>query len=94
MKWRGVTNRGQRHIEDRAARLIAHGLMEPSGLAAIKASKQHGLWNVTAEVDAVIVPDDLAAALEASLGAREIFRRRGSVLSPKCLTLDLQRIVR
>jgi len=59
--------------KDRASRLIADGLMEASGLAAIEASKRRGLWNVTAEIDALTVPDDLAAALDASVGAREYF---------------------
>ncbi len=59
--------------KDRAARLISDGLMAASGLAAIEASKQRGLWNVTAEVDALTVPEDLAASLNASVGAREYF---------------------
>lgn len=59
--------------KDRAARLISDGLRAASGLAAIEASKEHGLWDVTAEVDALTVPDDLGAALNAAVGAREFF---------------------
>jgi uncharacterized protein YdeI (YjbR/CyaY-like superfamily) len=57
----------------RAARLISDGLMAASGLAAIEASKKHGLWDVTAAVDALTMPDDLGAALNAADGAREFF---------------------
>lgn len=51
--------------KDRAARLIAAGRMHPAGLAAIVAAKAAGRWNETAAVDALVVPDDLAAALGA-----------------------------
>lgn len=49
--------------KDRAARLDAEGRMHPAGLAAIAAAKAAGRWNETAQVDALQVPDDLAAAL-------------------------------
>jgi uncharacterized protein YdeI (YjbR/CyaY-like superfamily) len=57
----------------RAARLIDEGRMAPPGLAAIAASKAAGLWEAAAEVDAVVVPDDLAAALDAAKPARAAF---------------------
>jgi uncharacterized protein YdeI (YjbR/CyaY-like superfamily) len=47
----------------RAARLIAEGRMAEPGLAAIAAAKMAGTWEADLEVDALIVPDDLAAAL-------------------------------
>ena len=59
--------------KERAARLIAEGRMAPPGLAAIAASKAAGLWDVAAEVDALIVPEDLAAALNADPLARAAF---------------------
>lgn len=49
--------------KDRAARLIAEGRMQPPGLAAIERAKAAGLWDATADVDALLLPDDLAAAL-------------------------------
>jgi uncharacterized protein YdeI (YjbR/CyaY-like superfamily) len=51
--------------KDRAARLEAEGRMHPAGLAAIAAAKAAGRWYETAAVDALQVPDDLAAALGA-----------------------------
>jgi uncharacterized protein YdeI (YjbR/CyaY-like superfamily) len=59
--------------KDRAARLIAEGRMAPPGLAAIAASKAAGLWDAAGEVDALVVPDDLAAALDAAVSARAAF---------------------
>lgn len=59
--------------KDRAARLIAEGRMGPPGLAAIAASKAAGLWDAAAEVDALVIPDDLDAALASMPPARERF---------------------
>lgn len=61
---------GPRHTQawaksykDRAERLIADGRMMPPGLASMEAGKASGLWDYWADVDALIVPDDLRAAL-------------------------------
>jgi uncharacterized protein YdeI (YjbR/CyaY-like superfamily) len=59
----------------RAARLIAEGHMRPPGLAAIEASKRAGLWDATADVDALVIPPDLATALGANMSALENFER-------------------
>lgn len=53
----------------RAARLEAEGRMHPAGRAAIAAAKAAGRWDETAAVDALEVPDDLAAALGAQVDA-------------------------
>ena len=55
----------------RAARLIDSGRMHPAGLAAIESSKAMGLWNFMDDVDALIAPDDLLAALDAQPPARK-----------------------
>jgi uncharacterized protein YdeI (YjbR/CyaY-like superfamily) len=47
----------------RAERMTAASLMEPAGLAAIAAAKADGSWSRLDAVEALIVPDDLAAAL-------------------------------
>ncbi|MDX8348392.1 YdeI/OmpD-associated family protein [Cognatiyoonia sp. IB215446] len=51
--------------KDRVARLEGEGLMHTSGRAAVAASKANGLWDFMNDVDALIVPKDLAAALNA-----------------------------
>lgn len=50
--------------KDRAADLIADGRMHPAGLAAIESSKHRRLWDVMDDVDALIAPNDLVAALD------------------------------
>ena len=60
--------------KDRAFRLIAEGRMQPPGLAAIEASKRDGLWDLMADVDALVIPPDLAAALDDRPPAGEHFR--------------------
>lgn len=66
---------------ERAARLEAEGRMQESGRAAIARSKELGLWEADADVDALIVPDDLAFALKGTVaeqnfaGAAPSYRR-------------------
>lgn len=59
--------------KDRATRLIDAGRMKPAGFAAIVASKQSGAWDAMAQVDALVVPPDLAAALAERPQADEWF---------------------
>jgi uncharacterized protein YdeI (YjbR/CyaY-like superfamily) len=51
--------------KDRVERLIAQGLMAKPGLAAIELAKKNGSWTEFDAIEALIVPDDLAAALDA-----------------------------
>ena len=53
-----------RSNKERVKRLIAEGLMTPAGLAAIEAAKANGSWTLLDDVEDLIVPPDLAAALE------------------------------
>ncbi|SLN50329.1 YdeI/OmpD-associated family protein [Pseudooctadecabacter jejudonensis] len=50
--------------KDRIARLEAEGRMHPQGAAVVAAGKASGLWDFFADVDALIVPDDLAVTLD------------------------------
>ncbi len=49
--------------KDRVERMEAAGKMHPAGLRKIEQSKADGSWAFLDDVDALIVPDDLAAAL-------------------------------
>ncbi|CAG7650810.1 YdeI family protein [Paenibacillus allorhizosphaerae] len=75
------TPRGPKSIwskvnKDKAERLIASGRMMPSGLEAIESAKRNGLWDKAYESQSVAsVPDDLAAALEASPAAKAFYDR-------------------
>ncbi|MEM1363278.1 MAG: YdeI/OmpD-associated family protein [Pseudomonadota bacterium] len=51
--------------KDRADRLIAEGLMHPSGQRSIDNGRASGLWSFMDDVDALILPDDLIQALSA-----------------------------
>ncbi|MEL6840816.1 MAG: YdeI/OmpD-associated family protein [Pseudomonadota bacterium] len=51
--------------KDRVTRLEAEGQMHAAGRKCIAESKANGLWDFMNDVDALIVPDDLAAALRA-----------------------------
>jgi uncharacterized protein YdeI (YjbR/CyaY-like superfamily) len=55
-------------------RRAAEGRLHPAGRAAIAAAKAAGLWDETAEVDALIVPPDLTDALAADAEADRFFQ--------------------
>lgn len=55
----------------RVERLIAAGRMAPAGLAAIERSKANGTWTMLDDVEDLVVPDDLRAALDAAAPAGE-----------------------
>lgn len=61
--WAGTNKR-------RIAQLEAQGLMRPAGTALIEAAKADGTWTLLDGPEAGIVPDDLAAALDAHGDAR------------------------
>ncbi|RPG80371.1 MAG: hypothetical protein CBC74_006440 [Crocinitomicaceae bacterium TMED114] len=62
-----------RTYKERAQRLIDDGRMAPPGQAAIDRSKKEGLWNFMDDVDNLVVPDDLLAALKPHAAAFAFF---------------------
>jgi uncharacterized protein YdeI (YjbR/CyaY-like superfamily) len=74
-----------RSNKERVARLIEQGLMTPAGLAAVEAAQANGSWKLLDDVDDLVVPDDLAAALETVPAAASFFA--GLSPSPKKLIL-------
>ena len=50
----------------RVERLLAAGLITPAGLAVVKVAKDSGAWNATKHAEELIIPPDLAKALEAN----------------------------
>jgi uncharacterized protein YdeI (YjbR/CyaY-like superfamily) len=54
----------------RIERLVAERRLEPAGRAAVEVAHANGSWSLLDDVEALVVPEDLAAALEAS-GARD-----------------------
>lgn len=59
--------------KDRAAILIEEGRMQQAGLDSINAGKKSGLWDFMDDVDKLIIPNDLQAALNKLKGAFEFF---------------------
>jgi uncharacterized protein YdeI (YjbR/CyaY-like superfamily) len=59
-----------RSNKERVTRLSAAGLMAPAGLAAVEAAKASGSWTALDDVEDLIEPADLRAALDASPAAR------------------------
>ncbi len=57
----------------RVARLTAEGRMMPAGLAAVEAAKADGSWMLLDDVEHLVVPEDLAAALGAAAAAADYF---------------------
>jgi len=55
--------------KERVERLIAGGRMTPAGLQAIEAARADGSWDALNEVDDLVVPGDLAAALAGDAAA-------------------------
>jgi uncharacterized protein YdeI (YjbR/CyaY-like superfamily) len=62
--------------KERVERLEAAGLMTDAGRAAIALARENGSWDALNDLDALVVPADLAAALAAASGAREHFDSR------------------
>ena len=58
-----------------AEELIRRGKMKKPGRVAIERAKRDGRWNRLDEVEDLVIPDDLAAALSGKPGARELFER-------------------
>ncbi|MEO1483694.1 MAG: YdeI/OmpD-associated family protein [Myxococcota bacterium] len=69
------TQHWSKTYKDRVQRLEGEGRMEQPGRAAVADAKRSGLWTFMDDVDALVVPHDLARALEAYPGASEHFSR-------------------
>ena len=62
-----------RSNKERVERLIAAGLMTQAGLDAIERARANGSWASLDDAEALVMPDDLAAALATVPGGREQF---------------------
>jgi uncharacterized protein YdeI (YjbR/CyaY-like superfamily) len=61
--------------KERIARLLASGLVMPPGLAKIEAAQADGSWNALDEVERMVIPPDLAAALSTNPTAAGYFQQ-------------------
>ncbi len=56
--------------KERVERLVAAGMMLPAGLAVVEAARADGSWSSLDDVENLVEPDDLRAALDADPAAR------------------------
>ena len=59
--------------KEKVVQLIEAGMMTQAGSDIIETAKQNGSWTILDEIDALIIPDDLATALNAKISAMECF---------------------
>jgi len=59
--------------KDKVSRLIATGQMEEAGLKAIEVAKQNGSWSMLDDVEALVIPKDLAQAFKSRPGSKAYF---------------------
>jgi uncharacterized protein YdeI (YjbR/CyaY-like superfamily) len=59
--------------KEKIERLTAEGRMAPAGLEAVAVAKANGSWRALEASDALIVPDDLADALDRDADARHSY---------------------
>lgn len=59
-----------RSNKDRVERLTAQGRMTEAGLRVVQVAKRNGSWEALDDIDAMILPEDLVAALAADERAR------------------------
>lgn len=75
-RWVSPRQRGSnwsRLSKQRAVRMEAAGRMADAGRQAIDSAKADGSWTALDDVENLVVPDDLAAALDAAPPAQEVW---------------------
>lgn len=70
---RKPTSAWARSNKERVERLVAEGRVTDAGRRAIETAKANGSWTILDDVDALIVPDDLLAALPGDRPAQRHF---------------------
>ncbi len=74
----------------RIAQLRAEGRLEPAGEAAVRVARENGSWSMLDDVERLVVPEDLAAALSAVAGATESWDARSPSARRMALTWLVQ----
>lgn len=59
--------------KDKILQLMESGMMTQAGLDVIEVAKQNGFWTILDEVEELIIPADLEAALKANANAMDFF---------------------
>lgn len=78
MRWfcpRNPTSPWSRINKAKIARLIEERRLQPAGQALVDAARANGAWTVGDEIEDLVIPDDLAAALAVNPAADANFTR-------------------
>lgn len=78
MRWftpRNPTSPWSRINKAKITKLKKANRLRPAGHALVDQAKKNGSWNVYDEIERLVVPDDLAAALDADADAKRNFER-------------------
>jgi len=59
--------------KEKVDQLIQNNLMTQAGLACIDTAKENGSWTFLDKIEALVIPEDLAAALAKYKGAKDYF---------------------
>lgn len=59
--------------KDKIEQLTAEGRMSEAGLQSVAVAKQNGSWTILDEIEALVVPQDLEAALNTKPAAKQYF---------------------
>ncbi|WP_276166062.1 YdeI/OmpD-associated family protein [Zobellia alginiliquefaciens] len=70
---RKATSIWSRINKNKIEQLTAQGLMQSAGLKSIEIAKNNGSWSILDSVEALIVPKDLAVALQKTNGASSYY---------------------
>ena len=71
---RKLKSKWSKSNRERVGRLIREGLMAPGGQAAIDLAKKNGTWDALADVENLVIPDDLKKCFKKNKGAFENFK--------------------
>ena len=69
----------------KVAQLLEKDRIAPAGLKAIEVAKQNGMWTILDDVERLIIPADLKAALQEQEGALEFFQSQSKSLQKQML---------
>ncbi|MDI9409523.1 MAG: YdeI/OmpD-associated family protein [Candidatus Pacebacteria bacterium] len=72
---RKATSGWSRINKDKVAELQAAGLMAAAGLASVERAKENGSWTHLDSVEAMVIPDDLAAEFLLHPTAKTVFAK-------------------
>lgn len=71
--------------KDKIEQLTAEGRMSEAGLQSVAVAKQNGSWTILDEIEALVVPQDLEAALNTKPAAKEYFEGLSKSVKKMCL---------